>query len=119
MLADAVKPRPPGWYALAVVALPLAPIVLLFVLAASWSRLTSPDPAAIAAWLQTRNLVPGDHDDVELPLVHRMSAARGKIDVVVAPDGRITFLLKTSIGWKENYEVFVYSTQEFEAEDVD
>jgi hypothetical protein len=80
--------------------------------------LSRPNLTGIAAWLQTQQLAPGGHDGVKLPAEFRSSAANGTVDVFVSPNGRITFLLKTSIGWKHNYTGLIYSTAPFDAADI-
>jgi hypothetical protein len=101
-----------GWYAL------LGGVVLVpLFLCGSYYIVTRPDVTGIAAWLQTQRLAPGGHDGVELPAQFRSSAANGTVDVFVSPNGRIIFLLKTSIGWKHNYEGFIHSTAPFSAAD--
>jgi hypothetical protein len=89
--------------------------IALAILAIVWPMFFGrPDFAAIAEWVRQQNLAPGVHDDIELPFPHAFRAVGGKIDVVVSPDGRITLLLKTHVGWKRNYEGYVYSTEPFE-----
>jgi hypothetical protein len=111
-LADAMAAPRPTSRASAVYSLMLVGIVLApFILGGAYHILTRPDLPGVAAWLQTQNLAPGEHDAIELPAQFRLTSANGTVDVVVSPTGRIAFLLKTSIGWKHNYEGYVYSTE--------
>jgi hypothetical protein len=106
-----VAPRPTSHaspiYALLLVGVVLAP----FILGGAYYILTRPDLPGVAAWLQTQNLAVGEHDAIELPAQFRMTSVNGTVDVVVSPTGQISFLLKTSIGWKQNYEGYLYSTE--------
>ncbi|RIK72670.1 MAG: hypothetical protein DCC68_26155 [Planctomycetota bacterium] len=70
-----------------------------------------PDFAAICDWLKDQHLAPGVHEGIELPFPHAHCADGGKVDVVISNDGEITILLKTHVGWKQNYQGYVYSTQ--------
>ena len=94
-------------YSLVLIGIVLAP----FILGGAYYILTRPDLPGVAAWLQTQNLAVGEHEGVVLPAQFQPSTDNGTIDVVVLPSGRICFLLKTNIGWKQNYEGYVYSTE--------
>lgn len=92
--------------------LALAAAICLAILGILWPLfLGRPDFVAICDWVKAQHLTPGLHEGIELPFPHAHRADTGTIDVVVESNGRITFLLKTHIGWKQNYKGYVYSTQ--------
>ncbi|MEX2187453.1 MAG: hypothetical protein WD875_11685 [Pirellulales bacterium] len=96
--------------------LAIAAAIALAILAFVWPLFFGrPDFEGISQWVREQNLAPGVHEHIALPFPHAHRADNGTIDVVVSPDGRITFLLKTHIGWKQNYEGYVYSTEPFGA----
>lgn len=70
-----------------------------------------PDFEGISQWLRTQDLAPGVHYNVALPFPYAHRADGGTIDVVVSPDEEFAILLKTDIGWKQNFEGYVYGTR--------
>lgn len=109
MKAPRANPRWVGVFYFALAGVVLAPFLLLL-LAGAYHVLTRPDLVGISEWLREQNLPAGEYTDVELPARFALAAHGGTVDVVVAPTGRIAFLLKTSVGWKQNYEGYVYAT---------
>ncbi len=94
-----------------VVKLALVAAICLALLGILWPLfLGRPDFAAICDWIEDQRLAPGVHEGIELPFPHAHRADGGKVDVVISNGGEITILLKTHIGWKQNYKGYVYST---------
>src|SRR5688500_14213800 len=55
------------------------------------------------AWVKSRDLPPGTAGRVALPLRLAGLSSVGTVDAVRTADGRTCVLLKSSIGWKENF----------------
>jgi hypothetical protein len=92
--------------------LSLAATICLAVWGIFWPLfLRRPDFAAICDRINGQHLSPGLHEDLALTFPHAHRAYGGKIDALIATDGRITILLKTHVGWKHNYKGYVYSTR--------
>ncbi len=60
----------------------------------------------------------GTHTAVDLPPSLGHLSQDGKVNAVVTPNGRLIVLFKTHIGWKENYEGFVYSDAPLRANEL-
>ena len=59
--------------------------------------------------LKTSGLATGSHPTIALPASLRHMSYNGTVSAVVTNDGRLIVLFKTSVGWKGNYDGFVYS----------
>lgn len=64
----------------------------------------------IISWVKANHSTPGNFLDLNLPPALNSLSADGQVHAVVLPDGRVVILLKTSIGWKQNFTGIVYTS---------
>ena len=69
---------------------------------------TQGDCARVMREVQALNLPVGGHPNVSVPGLKLFYSE--ELDVAVLPDGRTVLLIKTSIGWKGNYDGYVYAS---------
>src|SRR5262249_8307487 len=84
-------------------------ILVALWLAYKWADHVSPATmAAISEQVRGGKLAAGDNKEVALPRGYRHKAVRGVVDVMVQPDGKIAFLLKTSEGGKGSFDGMLF-----------
>jgi hypothetical protein len=72
------------------------------------------DCERVISWVRSNHPAPGRYPDLHLPEEFRWLSINGGVDAVVLKDGRVILLLKTSIGWKENWRGVIYTSSPFE-----
>lgn len=70
--------------------------------------LNDDEAKSLANWLRTQPLEPGENAKVMLPVEYKGLAAHGILDLVFLQNGKVTYFLKTSIGYKGNYDGYIY-----------
>ena len=95
----------------------IAGVVLLMLLAASAvalnalrERVIDRDCERAAAWVRSNHPAPGSYPSLPMPAEFRWLSIHGGVDATVLKDGTVVLLLKTLIGWKDNWEGIIYSS---------
>jgi hypothetical protein len=82
----------------------IRPLVLALLAPLPGCGVSEADCQAIATWLATLNLQAGtQQNDVALPANLARLSANGTVHAAKLPSGRLCFVLKRSIGYKENW----------------
>ena len=104
-----------------------AAITLVFIGALAliyFRRPTQADFARVLLEVQALNLPVGGHPNVSVQALNSFPSSilnsfpTARMDVAVRPDGRTVLLIKTSIGWKGNYDGYVYASAPLTAAEV-
>lgn len=87
--------------------------VLVLIVSLAWLRLRhhkmdSKKATAITTWLRTVHLKPGMNANVKLPPNFSGLAADDSVDVMQNRNGKLAYFLKTSEGYKGNYQGYIY-----------
>lgn len=73
--------------------------------------------AQISQWAEAQQLAVGTHVDIKVP-EPIVIPARGSVTVVKTEQGDVYVLLKTHIGYKQNFEGVLYSTRPITESDI-
>jgi hypothetical protein len=63
---------------------------------------------AIASWLRSTKLKPGINTNVKLPAQFSGLAADGTVDVMLQQNGKLAYFLKSTKGFKGNYQGYIF-----------
>ena len=61
-------------------------------------------PRSVFEWVQGRNIAAGSTQSLDLPASLRGGSKDGKVHVARLSDGRLCVMLKTRIGFKDNFK---------------
>jgi hypothetical protein len=75
-------------------------------------------PPPVLEWVQARDLASGTTHALELPPELRGASEDGKVVAARLSDGRLCVLLKTRIGFKDNFEAVVRCSAPLRAEEI-
>ncbi len=88
------------------------------VLNALRERVLGRDCERVITWVRSSHSAPGTHSDLALPSQFQGFSADGKVDAVVLADGRVVLLLKTWVGWKDNWSGIIYSSSPLKPSEI-
>ena len=71
------------------------------------------DAKAIANWLRSAGLKTGQSNNVALPASLSAFSTHGCVDVMLLKNGKLAYFLKSTEGFKGNYQGYIYADSGF------